>query len=173
MYKDILPTRIIFQTDYGKIKQKRRVLSVEYEPAGFLRRTAAFLCDACFVGIILNLFKFATEIDLNYGYREIVIIALYDFLLPLWWNGYTVGKRLLGIRIVKVDGTSLDLKAMFLRAIVVEGILTLLTFAYLPLVSLVMVIVRRDKRAVHDLLAGTYVIKESRAHAVGNLQLSD
>jgi uncharacterized RDD family membrane protein YckC len=85
---------------------------------------------------------------------------LLNFLLvPIYWSGYTIGKRIMGIRIVKVNGEKLGFGAMFLRAIV-ASLVYVVTLGIALIVSAVMVGVRQDKRAIHDFIAGTYVTTE-------------
>jgi len=62
----------------------------------------------------------------------------------------------MGIRIAKVSGERLSLGTMFLRH-AVGGLLCGITFGITGLISALMVRLRRDKRALHDFLAGTYV----------------
>jgi len=62
----------------------------------------------------------------------------------------------MGIRIAKVSGERPGLGTMFLRH-AVGGLLCGITFGIAGLISALMVRLNRDKRALHDLLAGTYV----------------
>jgi len=62
----------------------------------------------------------------------------------------------MGIRIAKVSGERPGLRTMFLRH-AVGGLLCGITFGITGLISALMVRLNRDKRALHDFLAGTYV----------------
>lgn len=72
------------------------------------------------------------------------------------WNGYLIGKRICGIRIVKKDGSQVSLLTMFLR-VIVAGLVYGITFGLGLIASLILIGVREDKRTLHDLIAGTYV----------------
>lgn len=132
-------------------------------PAGFwIRLVAAFLDN------LLAYLPLAVVVWLLFGnpYEDNVsslilsaLSLLYALLLPVIWNGYTVGKRILGIRIAKVSGETLGLGAMFMRT-VVGGLVYGITFGLAALISALMVGLRRDKRALHDFLAGTYVTRD-------------
>jgi len=75
-------------------------------------------------------------------------------------HGQSVGKRLCGIRIVRQDGSAPTLWEVF-----VKRYLSILLLGQIPmagnLVSLVdaLFIFRKDRRCLHDLLAGTLVVK--------------
>ncbi|MDZ5782022.1 RDD family protein [Marinococcus luteus] len=85
---------------------------------------------------------------------------LYSMILPIVWQGQTVGKYVMGIQIVKTDGRKLGIGAMLMR-VLVANILYGITLYILMITSIIMVLVRKDKRAVHDFLAGTRVVKKS------------
>jgi uncharacterized RDD family membrane protein YckC len=75
-------------------------------------------------------------------------------LLGLW--GTTVGKRVFSVRVRTVEGS----RTSFLRALGRELVKTIsLAFFPIALISVVLVAFRPDKRALHDLLAQTAVIR--------------
>ncbi|MNL66736.1 RDD family protein [compost metagenome] len=81
-------------------------------------------------------------------------------LTPIFWSGYTIGKRICGIRIVRFgDGEPPGLGTMLLRN-VVAGLVYVATFGIAVIVSAIMVGVREDKRALHDFIADTEVIRD-------------
>ena len=66
-------------------------------------------------------------------------------------TGQTIGKSLVGVRVLGTDGAPLTLGAAFLRYLAYFISLTPLGFGYL------VAALRRDKRALHDLIAGSRV----------------
>jgi uncharacterized RDD family membrane protein YckC len=76
-------------------------------------------------------------------------------------RGYSIGKRLLWIRIVRWDGAKIG----FFRGVVLRSwlavVLVLRPEAWLAywLVNVALLCFRRDHRCVHDLLLGTLVVK--------------
>ncbi|MDM5222554.1 RDD family protein [Peribacillus sp. NJ11] len=81
---------------------------------------------------------------------------LYMMIVPILWYGYTVGKRIVGIRIVRVDGKKLGIGTMLLRYLV-AALVYAITLGIGFIVSAFMVGIRKDHRAIHDFIAGTYV----------------
>ena len=66
--------------------------------------------------------------------------------------GRTIGKALTGIRVVRADGTAPTARVVLIRTLALP--LSLLVFG----VGFLMIPVRRDHRALHDLIAGTAVV---------------
>jgi uncharacterized RDD family membrane protein YckC len=95
----------------------------------------------------------------------LLIIPLLAFVIVqvvmLVKNGQTIGKRMLGIRIVKLDGSNPG----FTNVIIMRGILPGL-IGGIPMVGPVfslidvLLIFREDHRCVHDMLAGTIVVED-------------
>ncbi|HBI04537.1 MAG TPA: RDD family protein [Paenibacillaceae bacterium] len=148
-------------------------------PAGFWIRFAAQLIDGIIVGIPTSIIYFAILVpaivstaNSSYttdGYVDptpiimssfivmliiVVIQLLYFILIPALWNGFTPGKRIVGIRIAKVDGGKVGFGTMLLRCLI-GGIAD--SIALSGLVSLILLLSRDDKRTLHDLIANTYV----------------
>ncbi|MEI7026544.1 RDD family protein [Paenibacillus sp. y28] len=129
--------------------------------AGFGIRLGAALLDGIIVGVPLTIIALIiTGISGEQEYFTNFLSLLYSLLLPVIWNGYTCGKRICKIRIVKLDGTPPSLVTMLMRTIV-SGLVYGLTLGIAVIVSGIMVIVREDKRSLHDLIAGTQVVYAS------------
>ncbi|RED66329.1 RDD family protein [Cohnella lupini] len=131
------------------------------EPAGFWIRFGAIILDALIIAVPLTiisvLFTGGLAID---KYVSNTLSFLYSLLTPILWNGYTIGKRICGIRIARVDdGTPPGLGTMLLRN-VVAGILYAVTLGIAIIASAIMIGVREDKRSLHDFIAGTEVIRD-------------
>lgn len=96
-----------------------------------------------------------------------VASLLYAPLLMARWNGQTVGKRALGIRVVRVDGRPIDFGAAFVRESLVKGLLNAaigaLTFALLPLIDYLWPLWDAENRALHDFLCATRVVSSDLA----------
>jgi len=75
-------------------------------------------------------------------------------------NGQTIGKKLLGIKVVRVDGSPVSLYRVFFLRYVCNTILTLVPF-FGSLYSVVdsLMIFSESRRTVHDRIADTIVIK--------------
>lgn len=142
-------------------------------PVGFWRRLAASVLD----GVILYIpfavldFFFANNQELP-GQDPItsqgawtgdlvasLVQLLYYLIVPVLWSGYTIGKRIAGIRIVKVNGENIGIGTTLLRYLV-GSLVYIVTLGIGAIVSAFMVGLRQDKRAIHDFIAGTYVTSQ-------------
>ncbi|WP_374562836.1 RDD family protein [Sinobaca sp. H24] len=140
------------------------------QPGGFWRRLAANIIDGVIVGIagliigLIVVYVFGVEPasapeegwTAGVDFANNSVSLLYSLALPVLWSGYTVGKKALGIRIVKKDGSNVGIGTMLMR-VIVSGIVYLFTLGIGVIVSIFMVAIRKDKRAIHDFIAGTQV----------------
>ncbi|WP_052256259.1 RDD family protein [Salinicoccus sp. YB14-2] len=128
--------------------------------AGFWIRLGARIFDLIIIGIII--FLFIAIFSLNTQSRAVQSFEgpfslLYYVLLPVIWTGYTLGKRALGIRIINEDDSDVSFIQMIIRDFLTP-ILYGITFGILAVVSAVMIGVRENKKAIHDIFAKTKVI---------------
>ncbi|WHY34730.1 RDD family protein [Cytobacillus firmus] len=132
--------------------------------AGFGIRFATDIVDALILTIPISTVFFLIEGDSPFtwmmGWTWPIIYTIYLTLVPLVWTGYIIGKRFFKIKVRRIDEEGLTLKTMVLREIVGKFLLSNVTFGISTLVSMFMIIFREDKRAIHDLIAGTYVSRE-------------
>ncbi|WP_332628776.1 RDD family protein [Halalkalibacter flavus] len=131
-------------------------------PAGFWVRLGAGILDSIILFVVLGFIS-----SIVYGQFFIDSFSfidtfnlLYYLLLPVFWYGYTIGKKALGIRIVRVDGEKVGIGTMLLRELV-GGFIYVITLGITVIVSAFMVGLRDDKRSIHDMIAGTYVTYDS------------
>ncbi|TGB02933.1 RDD family protein [Halobacillus salinus] len=129
-------------------------------PAGFWDRFFASFIDGIITAISFGIITYLVHGELNprgFNVTDLLNI-LYFVILPVIWSGYTVGKKSLGIRIVKKSGEDVGIFNMLLRY-VIGGLVYLFTFGIGLIVSIFMVAIREDKRAIHDFIGGTKVMK--------------
>lgn len=131
------------------------------EPVGFGARLLADFLDYLILLVPISLVFYWIRGEFSYdwasGVSWQVIYTIYLTTLPLLWNGYIIGKRMLKIKVKRVDQHKLTFKNMFLREVVGKFLIMYLTVGISTIVSIFMIIFREDKRAIHDLIAGTYV----------------
>jgi uncharacterized RDD family membrane protein YckC len=148
-------------------------LSRNNRPAGFISRLEAFIADLLIllvggvsaIGIIQLILRFFT-LELIWTYqRSAQYSSLIFFFVTLvyfmfFWSllGYTPGKFLLGLKIVRRDGSKLSLGRSFLRF-----------FGYwvsaVPLfIGFIWIILDRRRQGWHDKLADTQVIYTEKKH---------
>lgn len=130
-------------------------------PAGFWIRVGALVIDVALFGLVQSSLKFVATrvwgIDADDSIFELTIVAftvafagLYVTLLHAT-TGQTIGKLLVGARVVLADGERVPIGTALLRFLAYFVSSATLGFGYL------MAGLRRDKRALHDLIAGTRV----------------
>ena len=138
-------------------------------PAKLWQRFFARIIDGLMIGVpIVFLLSFSVGYDFviepraNFVFNlfMLLIVTVYMISLPVNWYGWSVGKRLLGIRITQVDGRDVTWQIMMKRELFIL-VVYILTFGLFLLLSGVMMITRKDKRALHDLMAGTKVRDEN------------
>jgi uncharacterized RDD family membrane protein YckC len=91
----------------------------------------------------------------RYGPVALTILAVWAFayvFVSLLVAGRTLGKGLVGVRVVQRDGSVLTARAAFWRTVVFPFSGLLLGLGYLP------ILLHREHRALHDLVAGTAVV---------------
>lgn len=135
-----------------------------YYLVGFWRRLAAELLDSLIIGVVLAIvfnYIFGFEKDSKTSeYITTGLYVLYATLLPIYWKGYIIGKRIMKIHIERVDGNPLTLWMMIKREVIGKQLLSVLTFGVAIIISAFMVGIREDKRSIHDFIAGTHVVKD-------------
>lgn len=138
-------------------------------PAKLWQRFFARILDGLIVGVpIVFILSFTVGYDFVIDPRAnfifnifmMLIVTAYMIILPVIWYGWTIGKRLMGIRVMQMDGTDVSWPAMVKRELFILVVYSL-TFGIFLLLASVMVITRKDKRALHDLMAKTKVSDES------------
>ncbi|MFZ3579745.1 RDD family protein [Virgibacillus sp. DJP39] len=129
--------------------------------AGFGKRLLARFLDVSIFSILIGvLFYFFTDdssIALNKGLIWDLFYTLYLIVIPVLWAGYIMGKRICNIKLKRTDGDNVKLSNTVLREFVGFHLIGIVTFGISLIVSVFMVIFREDKRAIHDIIAGTYV----------------
>lgn len=148
--------------------------------AGRLRRLSATIVDAILVPtltvffiLVAGVVEDAEDYENNVWMLWVLLLAIASYLVLngylLWRSGQTIGKKLLGIAIVAVnDSTGTCEKAVFwklicIRALFFPLIFTIITpLAFLPLIDQILIFSRK-RRCLHDLAAGTTVVRLLKA----------
>ena len=149
------------------------------ELASFKARLLAFIIDigAAFllfvlllilgvrIGSRLGLLKIESDVrlefDLHHWY-SIIFIVLYFGLSTYWGNGRTLGKRLLGIRVISLVHERMSLWHSVERALGYGA--SALEFGF----GFIQYFIHRNRRTVHDRIAETIVVKEDRGGRVSD-----
>ncbi|MFJ7364176.1 RDD family protein [Peribacillus frigoritolerans] len=126
------------------------------DSVGFWKRLFAGVLDGIIVSAPLAIIFGVITGDWENENFSTLFNFLYMVIVPIIWYGYTVGKRIVGIRIVRMDGKKVGLGTMLLRYLV-AALVYAITLGIGVIVSAFMVGIRKDHRSIHDFIAGTYV----------------
>ena len=116
--------------------------------------------------IIINIFtqdnytvttKFIVDI-FRYGIIFCVLLLIYYVVFPLLFNGQTIGKKVFKLQIVKDNGKKLDYKTMFYREGLGRVFINIASLGITCFVSVIIMMLREDKKDLGDILAKTNVI---------------
>jgi uncharacterized RDD family membrane protein YckC len=113
-------------------------------------------------GVILGKDTTLSFSDIFTFYRAIfistVLICAYYTLLPFLFDGQTLGKKLFRIKVVNEKGEKASLKRLFIREIFGKLFLNFTTLFLGNIVSLILIINRKDRKSIADILAATIVV---------------
>jgi uncharacterized RDD family membrane protein YckC len=171
-------------------------IAFHYQVAGPFRRLPAFLLDVCirmaiFLSFTMTLGFFGVLANLQGLTSALVIVAwfvldwFYGGVLEIVFNGQTFGKRVMGLRVLTVDGEPITavqaIMRNFLRFADMMPMLSLEVFsisaaAYMIptfVVALVTMTMNRRYQRLGDLVCGTVVVVEERSWLAGVAELED
>lgn len=132
-------------------------IDIEQPIASIGERIAATLLDTLFIAIFMAVTGFIAG-SLNTPRMLIIVyipVALYSILSELFMNGQSWGKKILKIKVVKTDGTSVSFMSYFLRWIIrmIEVLFTLGS------VATITIILNQKGQRLGDIAANTTVIR--------------
>lgn len=138
--------------------QTSQNIQLEYPLAGIGDRILAFVLDAIIIisfFFITSVTLAATGISMSVAMNVMLSIVayLYRLISEVFFNGQTVGKKALSIKVVKLDGSVPSFGAYFLR-----WLMEPIDFFIVGL-GVVFIILTKNGQRVGDLLAGTTVVK--------------
>jgi len=144
----------------------RTRLSVSGHYSGPVSRAAAALVDGGLIMVLYTLGYAGLNLLLSafFGHSlsgdqstplAIASLAIWAFLytfVSLAITGRTPGKGLAGLRVVSADGSAPSVRTLFVRTLVFP--ISALFFG----IGFLLIVVQREHRALHDLIAGTAVV---------------
>ncbi|TYR75981.1 RDD family protein [Rossellomorea vietnamensis] len=154
-------------------------VSLQFQAAGLGSRAAAFLIDqlllaiinfAVIIGLVLfmdlqsSYIYFFEESPISSGAIAITVIVLfvinwgYFFAYEFFSGGKTLGKSIIGIRVIQDNGQSITLLSSFIRNLL--RIIDMLPFYYI--VGMLMIFFHGKHKRLGDLTAGTVVVHERK-----------
>ncbi|MHB1484885.1 MAG: RDD family protein [Saccharofermentanales bacterium] len=134
---------------------------------------ATFLIPSEFIGMIIFfqffstiIFKQAHDATGNPPSSSLIFIyflifMLFSFYKPIMesiWNGRTIGKRLLGIRVASEDGSRAGVGKVLIRELIGDGLIGTLTASLTTIISIFTVAIGLPRKSIPDYIASTIVI---------------
>lgn len=93
-------------------------VAIEYELAGLLERIMAFLLDSLIVGAYIGIVSWLWLLMGGADEKMLFFLVVF-FLFPVFiayhliceamWNGQSIGKKALGIKVIKCNGQQMDM----------------------------------------------------------------
>jgi uncharacterized RDD family membrane protein YckC len=149
-------------------------VQIPFETAGIATRSFAKIIDFIVIAAILFPLSGMTAVvgvlaDDPGGELPSVVVGILIFVsaaIPLvyftvseyWLKGQTLGKRLLGLRVIQDDGRNPGFLTIFLR----NALLIADFFPALFLFGMLSVFLHRQEKRLGDMVAGTLVIREQK-----------
>ena len=144
--------------------QTTQNIELEYELAGLGERILAFVLDMAIalsawfiIGLIFNLIGSEPTLVLNIIF--IILAYTYRLICESLFNGQTLGKMALRIKVVKLDGSTPSFASFFLR-----WLMEIFDFFIVGL-GVVFIILNKKAQRIGDILAGTTVVKMRQVSA--------
>jgi uncharacterized RDD family membrane protein YckC len=158
------PSDRSLRPDLRPLPPPQRAVTLQGQYAGSVSRFLAFLVDQLLIALL-----FAAGAWLSVSALEVVVgrsITVPSWFVAVCYTGWafayvaaqlaatgrTVGKALLGLMVVEAGGEPLRARDALVRTLVFP--LSFLLFG----VGFLLGLIRRDRRELHDLLAGTAVV---------------
>jgi uncharacterized RDD family membrane protein YckC len=119
------------------------------------------LAVAALIAVLFSENRFADYLAEGMSRGDVAVLLLggaYSTVMVAAWRT-TITKRLLGLYVVRTDGSRIGLGRAFARYLAYFA-------SILPLFAgFLLVALRRDKRALHDLICDTRVVRARRGEA--------
>ena len=116
---------------------------------------ASYTIGLAGVRLLYDVFGSTPPVELERGVLAVVAFTLWSFLyvfVSLAISGQTVGKSIVGLRVVEASGATLRVRAALLRTVLLPVSGLFFGIGFVPIV------LHRENRAFHDLVAGTAVV---------------
>ncbi len=138
---------------------------IDYVPAGLGNRILAALLDSAFkaayVITVLIILLSTKAFDIK-GQTAIVLLMVcvflpllfYDLLFEIFMQGQSIGKKIIKIKVVKLDGTQPSVSSYFLRWLIRIFEIDLIY----GMIAIISIAASKNKQRLGDMAAGTTVI---------------
>ncbi|MBL0184013.1 MAG: RDD family protein [Chitinophagaceae bacterium] len=168
-------------------------IDLEFEIAEFHKRLLAYIIDFVLLIIFLYSMKYllynglVSDEEKSVGLDILIIslpMLLYSLLTELWMNGQTVGKKIMGIRVISLEGGEPTLGQFILRWItkffewpfmfgyIAFSNTTLIVYCFITglfgIEVVIIIAVSPKNQRLGDMIAGTVVVNAKSALTVAD-----
>ncbi|TMD59229.1 MAG: RDD family protein, partial [Chloroflexi bacterium] len=146
-------------------------VGISYELAGIGNRMLAAFFDILFLGIVIVggflvaaviLRQLGVSLAVDFIVSAVLVVLLllvvpfgYWVAMESLWNGQTLGKRIVGIRVLRDDGSPVGFFAIATRALLRSLDLVPIIFP----IDIVLIVASKKGQRLGDIVAGTVVVK--------------
>jgi len=147
-----------------------QVISVSNQYASSLQRLVAFIIDRMLISILVGIFLRPILWHISFSYpedifgwgwhfttykfwKEVIIITYFAFMESSAYQA-TLGKIVMGIKVVGENGQRIELPKAILRN------LSKILSAFILGIGYIMIIFDERKQGLHDKIADTFVVKQ-------------
>lgn len=148
-----------------------------------LQYSSGEIDDSTYLSLMYDIQYDLQKENIPFSLISVVVSLLYFVVLPFYNNGKTLGKQFNNIRIIKTDGSDLEMNDLVIRAFINNSIFISLIelvlifvikepkimvtisiiFTYLQsiilLISFVMIIFTKKKQGIHGIISKTEVVE--------------
>lgn len=151
--------------------QTTQNVTIDYQLAGLGNRILAYIIDLlillayCFLIVILLSIMGAavflsTELTIIVYIGFLILpVMFYDLVCEVYFNGQSIGKKSMNIRVIRTDGSKPSIGSYLIRwsTRLIEGII--IGYGLIPVVTIA---VSEKGQRLGDMMAGTTVIKTNK-----------
>ena len=126
------------------------------EKAGWWTRFLAIVLDSIGIAIvngIITSILYQGDTTAASGLQTVLGVAYFVYFWSSYGKGQTIGMRALNIKVIKTDGSQLDLVGAFIRYI---GLVVSIACLF---IGVIWAAFDANKQGWHDKIASTYVVK--------------
>ena len=151
-------------------------IDIDYEVAGLGERILARLIDLglfLFILILGSIFANITSLWTDSGIGGVIVVIIYfalfvfyDLIFEIFMNGQSVGKRIMKIKVISLNGTRPNVGQYLLR-----WLFRIVDFLIIEpgLVALVVAAISEKPQRLGDIVAGTMLIRTSPRTKINNI----
>jgi uncharacterized RDD family membrane protein YckC len=140
-------------------------VEIDYPVAGLGERIAARLIDGAIIGGVIFLLVISLMAMGIFDSNKVVLIisivilgvffSFYDLIFEIFWNGQSLGKRIMKIKVISLDGAQPTIGQYFMR-----WVFRIVDFTFTgSICAFLCVAISEKKQRVGDMVAGTTLIK--------------